>query len=78
MERPAQADVVSPQSTSTIEGAALLARLRALQAQVAAIEYPNRRDLVGRELDTIDRALRGLLRELGDRDTVDVTLGAES
>ena len=69
---------MSPHSTPSTESAALLARLRAVQAQVAAIEYPNRSDLIGRELDTIDRALRGLLRELGDRDTVDVTLGTYS
>ncbi len=49
----------------------LLARLRALQAQVVAVDYPNRADLVGRELDVIDRALRRLLRELGDCDRVD-------
>ncbi|MBK7263321.1 MAG: hypothetical protein IPI03_16265 [Rubrivivax sp.] len=59
-------------------GAALLAQLRQLQAQVATIHYPNRGDLVGRQLDTIDRALRSLLRELGDRDTVDANNGIES
>ncbi len=50
---------------------ALLASLGALQAQVVAIGYPNRNDLVGRELDIIDRTLRRLLKELGDRDSVD-------
>lgn len=50
----------------------LLAQLRALQAQVAAIGYPQRGDLVGRELDVIDHTLRRLLRELGDRDSVDL------
>ncbi|MBK6868149.1 MAG: hypothetical protein IPG98_09585 [Burkholderiales bacterium] len=50
---------------------ALLERLRACQFQVASIGYPKRDDLVGRELELIDRALRRLLRELGDRDSVD-------
>jgi len=50
---------------------ALLERLRACQLQVASIGYPKPDDLVGRELELIDRALRRLLRELGDRDSVD-------
>ncbi|WP_273362545.1 hypothetical protein [Simplicispira suum] len=54
-----------------LDADALLASLRALQAQVVAIGYPNRDDLVGRELDMIDRSLRRLLKELGDRDSVD-------
>lgn len=54
-----------------IDTEALLQRLQALQAQVTAIGYPRSEDLVGRELDLIDRALRRLLRELGERDSVD-------
>lgn len=50
---------------------ALLARLQALHAQVVAIGYPKGEDLVGHELGLIDRALRRLLRELGERDGVD-------
>lgn len=69
MERPTPGAAVK--AAVTPDAAALLAALRALQAQVAAIGWPNRADLVGRELATIDCALRQLLRELGDRDTVD-------
>ena len=54
-----------------MDAEALLARLQALHAQVMAIGYPRGEDLVGRELDLIDRALRRLLRELGQRDSVD-------
>ncbi len=50
---------------------ALLARLQALHAQVVAIGYPRSEDLVGHELGLIDRALRRLLRELGECDGVD-------
>lgn len=67
MERPAPAAVVK----AAPDAQTLLAQLRALQAQVAAIGYPHRGDLVGRELDLIDHALRRLLREFGDRDSVD-------
>lgn len=69
MERPTQATAVN--AAVPLDADALLASLRALQAQVVAIGYPNRDDLVGRELDMIDRSLRRLLKELGDRDCVD-------
>ncbi|MCC6144660.1 MAG: hypothetical protein IT368_12705 [Candidatus Hydrogenedentes bacterium] len=59
-------NVLAPMDTE-----ALLARLQALHAQVMAIGYPRGEDLVGRELGLIDRALRRLLRELGERDGVD-------
>lgn len=70
MEGPASSTAVNTADAPDPE--ALLAQLRALQGQVAAITYPNRADIVGLELDTIDRALRRLLRDLGDRDSVDV------
>ncbi|MBW7833464.1 MAG: hypothetical protein H3C29_09630 [Simplicispira suum] len=69
MERPTQATAMN--AAVLLDADALLASLRALQAQVVAIGYPNRDDLVGRELDMIDRSLRRLLKELGDRDSVD-------
>lgn len=69
MERPAPAAVVTADRHTEPE--TLLAQLRALQTRVVAIAYPNHTDLVGRELDLIDHALRRLLRELGDRDSVD-------
>lgn len=69
MERPTQATAIN--AAAPLDADALLSSLRALQTQVAAIGYPNCSDLVGRELDMIDRSLRRLLKELGDRDTVD-------
>jgi len=54
-----------------MEPETLLARLQALHAQVVAIGYPRGEDLVGCELGLIDRALRRLLRELGELDGVD-------
>lgn len=68
MERSTQATAVN--ANAQLEADALLDGLRALQAQVVAIGYPRHDDLVGRELDVIDRALRRLLTELGDRDSV--------
>ena len=59
-------NALAPMDTET-----LLARLQALHAQVVAIGYPKGEDLVGHELGLIDRALRRLLRELGERDSVD-------
>ena len=49
----------------------LLASLNKLQQQVVAIRYPNPSDLIGRELSVIDRSLKRLLRELGERDSVE-------
>ena len=69
MERSAPAATL--ETANEIDTVALLERLRACQYQVASIGYPKRDDLVGRELELIDRALRRLLRELGDRDSVD-------
>lgn len=69
MERSTQVAAVNPAAPP--DAAALLATLRSLQQQVAAVGWPRRSDLVGRELGTIDRALRRLLRELGERDSVD-------
>lgn len=69
MERSAPAATL--ETANEIDTVALLERLRACQLQVASIGYPKRDDLVGRELELIDRALRRLLRELGDRDSVD-------
>lgn len=51
---------------------AVIARLREAQASIAAIGYPDPSDLVGRELALIDQSLLGLLRELGERDSVEV------
>ena len=70
MEGPAPGTVV--RDAGPMDAAALLAALRGLLAQMDAIGYPNRVDLVGRELDAMRRGLRRLLRELGDRDAVDV------
>lgn len=70
MERPTPSAAVT--APSQLEPEVLLGKLRAVQTSVSAIRYPNRDDLVGRELDVIDRALRRLLKELGDRDNVDV------
>ncbi len=69
MERSTSGAAVN--ALAQIDTEALLQRLQALQAQVTAIGYPRDEDLVGRELDLIDRALRRLLRELGQRDSVD-------
>lgn len=69
MERSTSGATVN--ALAQIDTEALLQRLQALQAQVTAIGYPRGEDLVGRELDLIDRALRRLLRELGERDSVD-------
>jgi hypothetical protein len=69
MERSTSGATVN--ALAQIDTEALLQRLQALQAQVTAIGYPRSEDLVGRELDLIDRALRRLLRELGERDSVD-------
>ncbi len=69
MERQAPRSTVN--GTQTQGNGELVAQLRALQAQVAGIGHPSRSDLVGRELDVIDHALRRLLRELGERDQVD-------
>ncbi len=69
MERSAPAATL--ETANEIDTVALLERLRACQLQVASIGYPKPDDLVGRELELIDRALRRLLRELGDRDSVD-------
>jgi len=69
MERSTSGAAVN--ALAQIDTEALLQRLQALQAQVTAIGYPRSEDLVGRELDLIDRALRRLLRELGERDSVD-------
>ena len=69
MERSTSGATVN--ALAQIDTEALLQRLQALQAQVTAIGYPRSEDLVGRELDLIDRALRRLLRELGQRDSVD-------
>jgi len=41
-----------------------------LRARLAAIAYPDPTDVIGRELAVMDGALSGLLRELGERDSV--------
>lgn len=69
MERPTSVAALS--AADAPDAANLLVTLRSLQHQVAAVGWPNCADLVGREMEVIDRALRRLLRELGDRDSVD-------
>ncbi len=69
MERSTSGAAVN--AMAPMEPETLLARLQALHAQVVAIGYPRGEDLVGCELGLIDRALRRLLRELGELDGVD-------
>jgi hypothetical protein len=49
----------------------VLIDLQALLVQVSALTPADGGDLVGREMQVMERSLRRLLRELGVRDTVD-------
>lgn len=51
--------------------APLLVDLQALLDQVSALAHPGGSDLIGHEMQIMERSLRRLLRELGVLDTVD-------
>jgi len=72
MEGPAQQPHVDVRRTARPDIDVVIARLREAHAGIAAIGYPDPSDLVGRELALIDQSLRCLLRELGERDSVDI------
>mgnify|MGYP003382079204 CR=1 FL=1 len=69
MERPSKTESVG----LAPDMAQLLVDLQALLGQVSALAQPRGSDLVGHELQVMERSLRRLLRELGVLDTVDTT-----